>query len=70
MQNTHQEKRKREKEEKRRKKKKPKMNFFFLPFLTRNTKRKTPQHCKRLIWRWKYVGGINSVIYKKKKKKY
>ena len=52
---------------KRKKEKKtPKMNFSFAFFLTRNTKRKTPQHCKRLIWRWKYVGGINRVIYKKK----
>ena len=44
------------------------MNFF-LAFLTRNTKGKTSQHCKRLIWRWKYVGGLNCVIYKKKRKK-
>ena len=36
--------------------------------MTRNTKRKTPHHHKRLIWRWKYVRGINHVIYKKKKK--
>ena len=28
-----------------------------------------PHHYKRLIWRWKYVRGINHVIYKKKKKK-
>ena len=37
--------------------------------LTRNTKKKTLQHHKRLIWRWKYVGGLDSVIYKKKEKK-
>ena len=37
--------------------------MIFLHFLTGNTK-----HCKRLILRWKYVGGINRVIYKKKKK--
>ena len=41
--------------------------FFF--FLTRNTNRKTPQQHKRLIWKWKYVRGINHVIYKKKRKK-
>ena len=43
-------------------KKNLKMIFFFL---TRNTKRKTSQHHKRLIQRWKYVGGINHVIYEK-----
>ena len=44
------------------------MNFF-PAFLTRNTREKTSQHFKRLIWRWKYVGGLNRVIYKKKRKK-
>ena len=38
--------------------------MIFLHFLTGNTK-----HCKRLILRWKYVGGINRVIYKKKREK-
>ena len=33
------------------------------------TKKKIPQHYKRLIWGWKYVGGINCVINKKKRKK-
>ena len=28
-------------------------------------KRETLQHCKGLMWRWKYVGGKHSVIYKK-----
>ena len=54
----------------RKRKKKLKMNFFlFFFFFDKNTKRKTPQHHKRLIWRWKHVGEINCVIYKKKKEK-
>ena len=33
----------------------------------RKTKRKPPQPRKRLMWRQKYAGEINSVIYKKRK---
>lgn len=38
-------------------------------FLTRKAKRKTPQHHKRLMFRWGCVGERNSVTYKGKKKK-
>ena len=31
--------------------------------------RTAPQHHRRLFWRWRYTEGINSVIYKKKKRK-
>ena len=60
---------KKEKQKVRKKKKKNLKLIFFLLFLTRNTKRKTPQYRKRLIWMWKYVAGIKHVIYKKKGKK-
>ena len=55
------------KKEKKMRKEKKKLEIFF--FFDKNTKRKTPQPHKRLIWRWKNVGEINHVIYKKKKKK-
>ena len=41
------------------------MNFFL--FFDKKHKKKTSQHHKRLVWRWKYLGRISRVIYKKKK---
>ena len=49
------------------KKKKQLKWIFLLLFLDKKHKEETPHHHKRLIWRWKYVGGINHVIYKEKK---
>ena len=37
-------------------------------FLTRKVQRKTSQHHKMLMFRWKYIGEKTSVICKKKKK--
>ena len=42
--------------------------MIFSSFFDKKRKKKTPQHHKRLVWRWKYLGGISRVIYKKKKK--